>query len=116
MPQASQILNSYSIGCGDAGALVLQVRVRVDQSRQHVLAGRVDLGGARVAARAAARAAPERDRIERDELRDRAALDDDVERPFAGVPLPSTTVALRMIRRAGRVPLTAVVCASTTGG
>src|SRR5512146_106959 len=30
----------------------------------------------------------------------------------AGVPLPSATIALRMMSRAGRVPLTTVVCAA----
>ena len=84
MPHASQILNSYSIGCGVAAALVLQVRVRVDQPGQHVLARRIDLGGVRVAARTAAlRRSAERDRIERDDLRDHPALDDDVERSLA---------------------------------
>src|SRR5439155_955341 len=37
--------------------------------------------------------------------------------PLAGVPFPSTTMALRTIRRAGRVPLIAVVvCATTLSG
>ena len=37
MPQASQMLSSYSIGCALSGALFLQVRVVVDQAGQHVL-------------------------------------------------------------------------------
>src|SRR5512142_3282004 len=32
--------------------------------------------------------------------------------PRAGVPLPSATIALRMMSRVGRVPLTTVVCAA----
>ena len=83
MPHASQIFSSYSIGCGDAAALVLQVRVRIDQSRQHILAGRVDLDRVRHRrGRAGRRRASERDGIERDELRDHSVLEHDVERSF----------------------------------
>ncbi len=89
IPQASQILNSYSIGCARSAALVLHVRVGVDQPGQHVFAGRVDLGRVRVRPRTTIGAvAPQSDRVERDELGDRAALDDDVERSLGRSPVP----------------------------
>src|SRR4051812_17055141 len=57
------------------------MRVRIDQPRQYVLPGRIDLGGPRLHARASRRTVPsERHWIERGHLGDHASLDDDVER------------------------------------
>ena len=76
MPHASQIFSSYSMRLRLAAALLLQVRVRVDEAGQHVLAGGVDHGvGLRRAARSAA---AERHRVERDHVGDHVVLDDDV--------------------------------------
>src|SRR6185437_13244869 len=66
----------------NAAAFVLQMCVRVDETGQHVLARRVNLDGAGVGARTPAGAPARRHRIERHDLRDGVALDDDVERTF----------------------------------
>jgi hypothetical protein len=66
---------------GDAGALVLQVGVGVDQTGQDILARRVDLHRSRTGLRSPPIPSAHRDRVERDDLGDRVAFDDDVERP-----------------------------------
>ena len=71
MPQASQMFSSYSMGCGFTGALLLQVRMIIDQTRQHVFAGSVDHGiGLQVGART--------------HLLNDVVLDDDIERATRG--------------------------------
>ncbi len=58
-----------------AAALLLQVGVRIDQARQHVLSGGVDH---RVGLRGPAPSAAQRDRIERNHVADGVVLDYDV--------------------------------------
>src|SRR6185503_8292434 len=68
-------------------ALVLQVRVRVDQPGEHVLARRVDLHGPGLGLRPAIVTTAERNGIRRDQIGDRVAVHDNVEWALGGSPV-----------------------------